>query len=140
MREGARALFIAGSLPFVLLGFGHASLAFLDVWRPRTFTPADDLVRRSMKKTGVAGYPRVNLWRAWLGFNISHGMGVLVFGLVFFLIALYDFDLISSVPGLGAIAVGVPAAYFVLSLRFWFWGPALGSGIGLVLLSLGVAL
>lgn len=136
----ARGLFIAGAAIFIVLGFGHGVGTLFDVWWPRVFTPVDDGVRRSMQRSGVRLYPPRDMWNAWLGFNISHGLGAFVIGLLLLLVAIHDFDLIRSVPGVAPTAIGVAAVYLVLSLRFWFWGPALGAALALTLISVGVAL
>ncbi len=41
---------------------------------------------------------------------------------------------------LQGIAVVVAATYLVLSLCFWFWGPALGSGISLLCILAAIVL
>ena len=72
---------------------------------------------------------RTSLWLAWLGFNISHGLGVFFFGLVAMLIAVYDFGLVVKVVPILPISIFMSSAYFMLSLKFWFYAPSLGAGI-----------
>jgi hypothetical protein len=72
------------------------------------------------------------MWRAWLGFNVSHGIGVLFFGLVFVILAVSDPALLSKVTLLPVLALAVSTSYLVLSVKYWFHIPAIGSGIGAV--------
>lgn len=65
------------------------------------------------------------MWRLWLGFSISHGIGAFVFGLVCLLIAVHDFMLVEHIGAMRPLTVAVSATYFVLSLGFWFYVPAI---------------
>ena len=70
------------------------------------------------------------MWRAWLGFNISHGLGLFAFGLVCLLMGAYDFDLVVDIEPMRPLTIAVSAAYLALSLRFWFYVPTLTIGAG----------
>ncbi len=50
--------------------------------------------------------------------------------MVALLIAAYDFELASQLAPVMPLAVAMSLAYFALSLRFWFYLPATGIGIG----------
>ena len=126
----AKYLFILGTLPFILLGAIHILYSVQDAWSPKKLTPYDDSVRVSMQKSTLALTRQTTMWRAWLGFNISHGIGVLFFGLIYLTLALSDFTLITKVTLLPYLAFAVSISYFVLSLRYWFHIPTIGSGIG----------
>lgn len=126
----ARALFVAGTIPFIVAAGGHGLGALYDVRRPTFFTPADDDLRARMHESGVRGralFPgrsveHPSMWSAWLGFNISHGLGGAVFGITNLTIGLRDFDAARN-AGLLPLAVLVAAGYLVLAIRFWFWAP-----------------
>jgi hypothetical protein len=68
------------------------------------------------------------MWNAWLGFNISHGLGVFTVGLLALLIAAGDFRLVERIDAIRPLMIAFSAAYLALSLRFWFRGPALITG------------
>jgi hypothetical protein len=100
----------------------------LDAVRPTFFAPIRDSVRLEMKDTGMrfrALFPgdaaTPSIWRFWLGFNVSHGLGVLAFGSICLLIGAQDFDLVGQVDGLRALTIAIPAAYLANSLVFWFY-------------------
>jgi len=136
IHEIAQYLFQIGTIPFIALGLLHTLYSLADVIKPRKLTPRNDQVRQMMTETGMKITNRTTLWLAWLGFNISHGIGVLFFGLIFLLIALYDFKLIQSIKFLIPLAILMSASYFVLAIRFWFYIPAIGTGIGLICFTL----
>ena len=74
----AQALVLVGASIFLLLGTLHGVLTLIDViGPPRYFTPRDAALRQAMQDSTLAIHPATNLWRAWLGFNLSHSLGVM---------------------------------------------------------------
>jgi hypothetical protein len=125
----ASLLLIIGGCIFAFMGGGHALLSVLDVFRPRWFAPVDDSVRLAMKSTGVRlAQARTDMWSAWLGFNISHGVGVVIFGAAAAWLGL-NIEHAAVARGVLAIPVVVGLVYFLLSVRFWFYAPAIGSAV-----------
>ena len=133
--EIARLLFQVATLPFVVLGLAHIFLTLMG-----RLDPVDDQVRQSMSQAPLKFTSKMSMWRSWLGFNLSHGLGVLFFGLIFLLIATYDFQVILKLNFLMPLAVIVSTAYLILALRFWFYAPAIGIAIGLIFFVLSYAL
>jgi hypothetical protein len=123
----AQAWFIAGTIPLIVAGALHVALTLVDTARPRYFTPKDASLNPALEATPIrlGGHAAPSMWRAWLGFNISHGLGVLTVGLLFLLIATHDFRLVARIDAIRPIAIAFSAVFLVLSLRFWFWGPVL---------------
>ena len=126
----AKYLFILGTVPFILLGAIHILYSVRDTWSPKKLSPYDDSVRVSMQRSTLALTRQTTMWRAWLGFNISHGIGVLFFGLIYLTLAISDFALITRITLLQYFALTVSVSYLVLSVKFWFHIPTIGSGIG----------
>jgi hypothetical protein len=132
----AQAWFTVGTVAFMAAGGGHALAALLDTVRPTFFGPVDDAVRSAMEGTTFRFrrmWPGANdvtpsMWRLWLGFNISHGIGAFMFGLLCLLIASHDFALVQSIDAIRPLTIAVSAAYLALSLRFWFYVPAIITG------------
>ena len=117
---------------FLVLGSLHGLLTFRDLSHPRAFTPTDSAVREAMQEARLALNPRANLWKAWLGFNLSHSLGVALFGGIIVAIAVFHFEFFIGNPIVQLASVAIAAAYLVLSMFFWFWGPAVGSGLSLL--------
>jgi hypothetical protein len=127
----AQAWFIAGTVPLIAAGGLHVLLTLADTLRPRYFTPRDASLNPMLEATPIrfGGTAAPSMWRAWLGFNISHGLGVLTVGLLFLLLATYDFKLVERIDAIRPLAIAFSAVYLVLSLRFWFYGPAIITGV-----------
>jgi hypothetical protein len=125
--SAAQAWFIAGTIPLILAGGGHALLTLVDTVHATYFTPTDASVKSAVEHTPIrlGGRAAPSMWRAWLGFNISHGLGVFTFGLLLMLIALQSFKLVEQVDAIQPLSIAIPAVYLVVALRFWFYGPVI---------------
>jgi hypothetical protein len=124
----AQTWFIAGTIPMMLAGGGHVLLTVFDAARPTFFAPIGDSARPGMEGAGMrfrSLFPgddaTPSIWKFWLGFNLSHGLGVFAFGLLCLLIATHDFALVERISGLQALTIAVPVVYFAISLVFWFY-------------------
>ncbi len=85
-----------------------------------------------MQQSSIRLHRTINLWDAWLGFNLSHSLGVVLFGAAFLYVGVHEPIAFAQSWLLQACAVAVSAIYLILSLKFWFSKPAIGSAIGLV--------
>jgi len=126
----AEGWFVAGTVPLLVAGGGHAVAALVDTVRVTFFTPVDPAVARAMDGTGVrlvrmfgTRGERPSMWQMWRGIHLSHGIGAFTFGLVCLLLAAHDFALVGEIGGLRALTIAFPATFLAISLRFWFYGP-----------------
>jgi hypothetical protein len=79
----ARCLLDFGGGVFVLLGLLHALYTYLDIDRPRRLVPQDPAVMQAMAKSNLRlSGTGTTMWRAWVGFNFSHSIGVMLFGTI----------------------------------------------------------
>ncbi len=111
-------LLILGGAVFGVLGGLHAIYTLLDLRNPRRLVPVDPSVAHAMANSALRlSDGGTDMWRAWIGFNFSHSLGVLLFGAL----AIWVGARIRMSP------VGIVAA---LTLRYWFRAPAIGVAIG----------
>ena len=131
VKTAAEAWFVAGTIPLILAGALHVVYALRDTVRPTYFAPIDRSVKPVVEGTGIrlVGRPTPSMWRVWLGIHISHGLGIFTFGLLCLLIATHDFTLVERIDAIRPLTIAFSAAYVVLSLRFWFYGPVLITAI-----------
>jgi hypothetical protein len=73
------------------------------------------------------------VWRSWLGFNLSHSLGLIVFGSVFAALALHDFAWLQTNLAFRWSPVAVALLYALLASRFWFRAPMLAAWLGCAL-------
>lgn len=146
--DAAQAWFVAGTVPLMLGGGLHAIAAVIDAFRPTYFTPIEPSVKPATEGTGIRlrrMFPggsgmRPSMWNVWLGIHVSHGLGIFAFGLLCLLIAGHDFSLVGSIDGLRPMTIAFSAALLVLSLRFWFYGPALITSIATLCFTISAVL
>jgi hypothetical protein len=133
----ATALFVAGTVPFALLGVVHLALTVRDLREATYFRPTDDALVAALGSTGVtllARWPGARtMWRAWLGANLTHGIGLLLFALVLLAVALHDDDLIAAIGAIHPLSISAAVLYTAIAARFWFLPAAVTAGTGLVL-------
>jgi hypothetical protein len=136
----AQILEIIGASIFVVLGIFHGILTLQDMSNPRTFTPPDKALLQAMQESKIAIDPQTNLWKAWLGFNLSHSLGLMMFGGAFLVIGLFYFPIFSNSYWVQSFAICIAIAYLIMSLKFWFSKPAIGSGFALACFAIAVGL
>jgi hypothetical protein len=119
-------LLIIGGSVFGVLGLLHAVYTFADARRPRRLAPDDPAVVEAMRSSGLRlSRGGTTMWRAWLGFNFSHSLGVLLFS--FGCVTLGLFARAVALPkSVLLLPVGVGSIYLWLAIRYWFRIPAVG--------------
>jgi hypothetical protein len=125
----AQALVIVGASIFLFLGIVHAVLTLRDVNHPRTFTPKDPALRQAMQQSCIAIHPQTNLWRVWLGMNLSHSLGIILIGSVLIVMGSFYFSTYAQAPLIQGCAILVLTVYLILSFKFWFSHPTIGISI-----------
>jgi len=122
-------LLFLGSGVFGLLGALHAIYTLLDLRNPRRLVPADPSVAQAMANSALRlSGGRTDMWRAWIGFNFSHSLGVLlVAGLAFWAGSRFN---TLPVGVIIPVLTLVGCLYLVLALLYWFRIPAIGVAIG----------
>ena len=121
-------LLILGGTVFGIFGALHAIYTLLDLRNPRRLVPADPSVAQAMANSAVRlSRGGTDMWRAWIGFNFSHSLGLLlVAGL-----AVWAGSRINTFPaGIMPALTLIGCVYLVLALLYWFRIPVIGAAIG----------
>jgi len=118
----------AGAI-FCTLGLLHAIFTLMDWHHPRRLAPADPHVIIQMASTGLRlSRSRTNMWDAWIGFNLSHSLGAILFGSLCIATGIAMRSMLVAWP-VFAVLVLIATIYEVLALRFWYRVPAIGIAI-----------
>ncbi len=80
------------------------------------------------------------MWRAWVGFNVSHSMGAILFGLVFGFLALAHGPLLFQSPFLLIVGLAMLGGFVVLGKVYWFSAPFRGISMSLACYVASIAL
>jgi len=140
VQELSRYVFLAGALPLLLLGTLHAVHTPRQPTERQGLSPADPTLAESMARSSILLNRGTDMWRAWVGFNLSHSLGLILLGTVVVLVgrtsASFEYNAGLFLP----LAVIVSIAYLILGMRYWFRAPIIGIGICVVLFSAAWAL
>lgn len=134
-------LVMTGAGVLLLLGIAHAVATAQSSPNGGPLTPTNRDVRAAMEipgGLGLAPYLKTPLWRAWIGFNYSHSLGVAAISLAIGVPALVDFEAAFGNLGWLLLALAVPPLYLLLSMRYWFRGPTVGITTGIALITAGI--
>lgn len=102
--------------------------------------PRDPEVRRAMERTFPVLTRQTSFWRANVGFNASHGLGIVVFALVYGHLALAQPAVFGGSPFLSTLGLAVLLAYAALARRYFFSVPLRGVLLACALYAAGWAL
>lgn len=136
MRELSRYLFLAGAIPYLVLGAAHAMATPRTPGDPKGLSPADPNLAEAMARSAVRLTRRTNVWLAWVGFNFSHSLGAVLFGVVVLLVGRSSETFQLEGPLFLPLALLVSGVYFVLGRRYWFRTPIIGIALSCLLFAL----
>ena len=127
----AQFLIIMGSILIGILGLVH----FIYVIATNKFDAYDADVTVAMQNTSPVLTKHTTVWKAWLGFNYSHSFGVLWVPLFYIPLALNHMSLLQQSLWLTGLLPIMALVYTVLSKRYWFAIPFVGSLIAFLCFS-----
>jgi hypothetical protein len=126
---------LSASINFTL-GVVHLVYTF---WGPK-LTPRDRALQISMTQIAPVITRETTMWRCWVGFNASHSMGLILFGLVFGFLALAHGQLLFQSPFLLIVGLAMLGGFVVLSKVYFFSVPFVGLSISLACYAVSIAL
>jgi hypothetical protein len=115
----AKTLMTAGAA--ILLGLGVLHFAYTFGW-PQ-LAPRDPALKATMSTVPLVLTRETTVWRAWLGFNASHSMGLILFGLVYGYLGLLHDELLFKSPYMLLVGLATVCGFVVLAKLFWFSVP-----------------
>ena len=136
------ALAAIGAGLFLLLGTMHGILTLQSKPDRGPMMPTDPHVRAAMSEVGGLGLApelRSTLYKAWIGFNYSHSLGVVAVAGIVLWHVIDDFAAAVDQAWFIALIVAAPISYFVLAVKYWFAKPRDGIALGTLLIWAGVA-
>ena len=132
----AKILMVLSASIVFTLGVFHLVYTF---WGPN-LTPRNPALQVSMSQISPVITNETTMWRCWVGFNASHSMGLILFGLVFGFLALAHGQLLFQSPFLLVVGLAMLGGYVVLCRVFWFSAPSHSVSIWLACYVTSIAL
>ena len=115
----ARILMVLSASIVLTLGVIHLFYTF---WGPN-LTPRDPALQISMSQISPVISKETTMWRCWVGFNASHSMGLILFGLVFGYLAVAHRQLLFQSPFLLVLGLAMLGGLAALCKIYWFSAP-----------------
>lgn len=103
----------------LILGTLHLIFTFIGT----KLTPREPALQESMRCVSPVISKETTMWKAWLGFNASHSLGAILFGLVYGYLAFCHCDFLFASYFLLLVGWGLLASFLVLGKLFWFHIP-----------------
>lgn len=123
----ARGLIAASAAILLLLGSAHLLYTY---WGPKLL-PRDAGLIEAMQNTQLRLTAETTVWRAWIGFNASHSLCAILFGLIYGYLAMAQPELLFRSLYLQAVGLGLLLAFVVLAKLYWFSIPFMGVSLAL---------
>lgn len=116
--------------------FGAIHLAY--TFHGDKLLPRDPAVLAAMGRDHPGITRQTTMLRAWVGFNATHSIALLLFGLVFGYLAVWHAPMLFGSAFLLAVGLATLAAFLVLARLYFFSVPFLGVTIALGLYLAGI--
>ena len=130
----ANYLMLVSALIMATLGSAH----WLLTYRGPKLLPRDRTLKEAMMQTSPVITTQTTMWRAWIGFNVSHSLGAILFGLVYGYLGWVHGELLFHSWFLLLVGLIMLLTYFVLAMLYWFITPILGIGLSLICFVLSI--
>jgi len=111
-----KSLMIASAGIFLVLGLIHLAYIFWGL----QFTPRDPGLQATMGQISPVLTSETSMWKAWVGFNASHSMGLILFGLVYGYLAIMHGEILFKSPFLLLVGLAMVGGIVVLAKLYWF--------------------
>jgi len=95
-------------------------------------TPRDPALQIRMNEVHPVISRQTTMWRAWVGFNFSHSMGAILFGLVYGFLANAHPELLFNSSFLLVVGLAMLGGFAVLGKVYWFRVPFTGIVVSLI--------
>ncbi len=121
----AKYFLILGSLLILILGVIHLYYTFFS----NKFLARDAETVERMKKYSPLLTKRTTMWEAWVGFNGSHSLGAIFFGMVNLILALQYVEIFQKSIGILILDDLTLLFYQFLAIKYWFKIPIAGIAV-----------
>jgi len=115
-------LLIISSAILGLLGFMHLVYTLFsnkfDTWDPD--------VKTAMQNTSPIITKQTTVWKAWIGFNVSHSVGAMLMAAFYIPLSVHHMPVIQTGLWFAWLPVVIGCSYLLMAHRYWFHLPFYG--------------
>lgn len=131
----AKILIVFSASIILTLGVIHLVYTF---WGPK-LTPHEPALQVSMSQTSPIITKETTMWRCWVGFNVSHSMGLILFGWVFGFLAVAHSELLFQSTFLLVVGLAILAGLVALCKIYFFSVPFAAVSVSMACYIAGMA-
>jgi len=114
----------------ILFTFGLLHLVY--TFSGSKLSPRDPALRTRMTEVSPVITRESTMWRCWVGFNVTHSMALMLFGLIYGFLAIAHSSLLFASPYLLVVGLLTLGALVALAKAYFFSIPFRGAAIALV--------
>jgi hypothetical protein len=129
MHDYAPALLATSAAIVLVLGSIHLYFTFFS----NKFSPRDAELEARMKEISPLLTRETTMWRALVGFNASHSLGAMLFGVIYAYLAIFQPSVLFQSRFLLLVGFLFLASFVVLARRYWFSVPFRGIALSAIL-------
>jgi hypothetical protein len=123
-----KVLMSASASIILVLGTLHLVYTF---WGPK-LTPRDAALQTSMERTSPVISGETTMWRCWTGFNATHSLSLILFGVIYLYFAVRHTDFLFGSTFLLAVGLTMLVSLLLISKAYFFSIPLAGVTISLI--------
>ena len=112
----AKSLMAASAGILLILGSIHLIYTF---WGPQ-LTPRDPVLQAAMSQISPVLTRETTMWKVWVGVNVSHSMGAILFGLIYGYLAVVHSELLFKSSFLILVGLAMVSGLVILGKIYWF--------------------
>ena len=127
-------LVAASAVIALLLGILHLAYTFFT----GKLRPRDDELESSMRQVSPRITSQTTMWRAWIGFNASHSIGIISFGAIYAYLSLFAWTLLIHSAFLVGVGIAFFVSYLILAKLYFFRNPLICIALAAALYVLGI--
>lgn len=122
----------------IALLFGVLHLCY--TWFSRQLHPREAALEQQMKAVAPGISRQTTMWKAWVGFNVSHSASLILFGVIYLYLAIQHTPFLEGEPVLLVLGLLYLIAYFFMARAYWFKVPRRGMAVAILLYAAGLGL
>jgi hypothetical protein len=132
----AKALMVLSASILFILGTVHLVYTF---WGT-SLAPRDPALQVTMSRISPVLTKETTMWRCWMGFNASHSMGLILFGLIYGYLAMAHDQLLFRSPFLLLVGLVMIGCLIVVCGLYFFRAPLICVSISFLFYVVSIAL
>jgi hypothetical protein len=129
-------LVAAAAAIILLLGLVHLAYTFFT----RKLNPRDDELERNMRQASPRISRQTTMWKAWIGFNASHSVSLILFGAIYGYMSFFAWPLLIHSAFLLGLGIAFFAGYLLLAKLYFFKSPLIGVALASSLYLVGIVI